>query len=584
MKFSALALDYDGTVALIGTLDPTVRDAIAYARQRGIAVILVTGRQIADLRRVAGDLTCFDVVVGENGAVLDFPTSGRHVSLSHPPNSAFLLELKRRAVPFTMGETVVETDASHAATVLDVLRQLEQPLILAFNRGRLMVLPQAVAKSTGLRQALLALRVSIHNTVGIGDAENDHDLLDACEVGVAVAWGSPALRAVADEVIQGTGPAAVGDYIRRVSQQPRLSAAQMGRRRLFLGHQRDGEPVSLAVRGRTILIAGEPGTGKSWLAGLLCEQLILQGYCVCVIDPEGDYRSLSALPSVITLGGDDPPPHARELARALRHPDVSVIIDLSKMSHRKKTEYLNTLLPQLVALRRRTGLPHKILLDEAHYYLNRPDCGQLIDPELAGYILVTYRISGLIPSIRMTRDAVVMITRETDRHEAETLLQLCRPKPCAAVRPGLFGDLTMGEAALLPGAEESRGQVRRFELASRLTAHVRHRTKYLDMPVLDSQAFVFTDNGYPGPRARTLKQLIGLLAALPGERMEGHLRRHDFSRWLDDVFRDNPLGSYVNTIEGRVDTEDAHDVAADIAQAIRARYETAADTPRDVAT
>jgi hydroxymethylpyrimidine pyrophosphatase-like HAD family hydrolase len=583
MKFSALALDYDGTVALNGILDPLVRNAIAYARQRGIAVILVTGRQLADLRRVAGDLTCFDVVVGENGAVLDFPASGRHVSLSHPPNSAFLLELKRRGVQFTMGETVVETDASHAATVLDVLRKLEQPLILAFNRGRLMVLPQGVAKSTGLRHALLALRVSIHNTVGIGDAENDHDLLDACEVGVAVAWGSPALRAVADEIIPGTGPPAVAEYIRRVSDQRRLSAAQMGRRRLFLGHQQDGEAVTLAVRGRTMLIAGEPGTGKSWLAGLLCEQLILQGYCVCVIDPEGDYRSLEALPSVITLGGDDPPPHARELARALRHPDVSVIIDLSKMSHRKKADYLNTLLPQLVALRRRTGLPHKILLDEAHYYLGRPDCGGLIDTELAGYILVTYRISGLIPSIRMTSDAVVLITRETDQHEAETLLQMCRPKPCAAVHPGLFGDLIMGEAALLPGAEESRGQVRRFRLAPRLTAHVRHRTKYLDMAVLDSQAFVFADNGHAGPSARTLKEFMGLLTALPAERIQGHLRRHDFSRWLDDVFRDNPLGSYVSTIEDRVDTEDARDVAADIAQAIRARYEVAADAPREAA-
>ena len=91
-----------------------------------------------------------------------------------------------------------------------------------------MVLPQAVAKSTGLRQALLALRLSIHNTLGIGDAENDHDLLDACEVGVAVAWGSQALRTVADEVIQGTGPASVADYIRQLLRQPRLSAAQWG--------------------------------------------------------------------------------------------------------------------------------------------------------------------------------------------------------------------------------------------------------------------------------------------------------------------------------------------------------------------
>jgi len=37
--------------------------------------------------------------------------------------------------------------------------------------------------STGLREALAALRLSIHNAVGIGGAENDHDLLDAWEVG-----------------------------------------------------------------------------------------------------------------------------------------------------------------------------------------------------------------------------------------------------------------------------------------------------------------------------------------------------------------------------------------------------------------
>ena len=141
--------------------------------------------------------------------------------------------------------------------------------------------------------------------IGIGDAENDHDLLDACEVGVAVGWGSAALRAVADEVIAGSGPPAVADYIRGLCQQPRLSPRQMGRRRLSLGHQHDGREVTLAVRGRTILIAGEPGTGKSWLAGLLCEQSILQGYCLCIVDPEGDYRTLEALPGVITLGGDD---------------------------------------------------------------------------------------------------------------------------------------------------------------------------------------------------------------------------------------------------------------------------------------
>jgi hypothetical protein len=117
----------------------------------------------------------------------------------------------------------------------------------------------------------------------------------------------------------------------------------------------------------------------------------------------------------------------------------------------------------------------------------------------------------------------------------------------------------------------------RFRLGPRLTAHVRHQTKYLDMPVLENQAFVFTDSGRPGPRARTLKEYIGLIAALPAERIHWHLGRHDFSRWLGDVFRDNALAGHVRRLEGRLESEDAKDIAADVAQAIRARYETAAE-------
>ena len=60
-----------------------------------------------------------------------------------------------------------------------------------------MVLPQGVSKATGLHAALRLLRRSEHNAVGVGDAENDHALLGACELGVAVGWGSPALQATA---------------------------------------------------------------------------------------------------------------------------------------------------------------------------------------------------------------------------------------------------------------------------------------------------------------------------------------------------------------------------------------------------
>ena len=578
MKLSVLALDYDGTIATDGRMHPEVRAAIADARRHGIAVALVTGRRLPELRRIVGDLSCFDVIVGENGAVLEFPASGRHVLLSHPPSATFVNELRRRGVHVDVGESVIETDASFAPAALEVLRSLEQPLTLAFNRGRLMILPQAVSKSTGLRQALVSLRLSVHNAIAVGDAENDHDLLDACEVGVAVSWGSAALRAVADEVIEGSGPASVAAYVRRVIGQPRLSAAQMGRRRLLLGHRLDGAPLELAVRGRTILIAGEPGTGKSWLAGLICEQLILQGYCLCVIDPEGDYRTLETLPGVITLGGDDPPPGARELTKALRHPDVSIIIDLSKISHREKAGYLTTLLPLLMTLRRQTGLPHKIVLDEAHYFLAGPGSEREIDPELEGYIFVTYRISSLAESLRKTEDAVVLVTREVDVQEADALLRMCRNRGATDIDAGIFRALATNEAALLPGSEEAHGEVVRFRVAPRLTSHVRHQIKYLDMPVLEDQAFLFKETGWIGPRARSLKELIGLLAALPPERLRGHMERRDFSRWLAGVFRDNPLAAHIRSLEQRVVIEDPRDLAADIAQAIRARYETTAES------
>jgi hypothetical protein len=141
---------------------------------------------------------------------------------------------------------------------------------------------------------------------------------------------------------------------------------------------------------------------------------------------------------------------------------------------------------------------------------------------------VTYRISALDPAIRSACDAVVMVSRETDPVEADALVRLCRPGGGAAIPARTFGELTMSEAALLPGSEESHGQVRRFQLAPRLTSHVRHRAKYLEMPVSDAHAFVFTDDGHVGPRARTLRTFMGLLAALGPRPIEGHLRRHDF--------------------------------------------------------
>ena len=147
--------------------------------------------------------------------------------------------------------------------------------------------------------------------------------------------------------------------------------------------------------------------------------MILQGYCVCVIDPEGDYTELEALPGVAVLGGNPQPPDIPDVARAFRHFDLSVIIDLSRLRYEAKLSYIKAVLPMLAFLRRTTGLPHRIVVDEAHYFLHDPNVRQLLDLELGAYTVVTYRPSDLHPDFRKDIE-VVIAKRTTHLREVQT--------------------------------------------------------------------------------------------------------------------------------------------------------------------
>jgi hypothetical protein len=474
MKFSVLALDYDGTIAQEGVLDPEVRAAIAEVRGQGITVIIASGRTLSDLQRVAGDLGFVDAVVAENGAVLFFP-NGHSRLLGPPPPEFFLAELKRRRIAFSTGQCIVEADAWFAQPILAVIRELELPLVLLFNRSRLMVLSQSISKATGLRAALSALRLSVHNAIAIGDAENDHDLLMVCELGVAVGWGSRALQAVAEEVLQGEGPSAVAACIRQAARKGRLPPDRLSRRSVTVGTTAEGRAVSFPIRGYDVLITGGPQSGKSWGTGLLCKQLIVQGYCGWVVDPEGDYSTLEALPGVVVIGGGESPPAPCDLEQALRHPDVSVVVDLSRVPFQLKHEYLNSLLPMLASHRRSTGLPHAIVIDEAHYFLNEPNVLQLLDLDLGAYSLVTYRPSDLHPDLCRASD-IIVTTRMSDPQSIEAILAMSHCSAGVELR-ALIEGLAINEAAILPGPVTG-GKLLPFKLLPRLTQHVRHRVKY----------------------------------------------------------------------------------------------------------
>ena len=576
MKLSALALDYDGTIAFEDALDPLNRAAIEEARLSGITVLIVTGRSLSELSRVAGDLRIVDGIVAENGAVIHFPDSGHTTLLAAPISASLVLELQRRGLPSRTGQCLIDAAADDAPALLDAIRTLELPLVLLFNRSRVMVLPQGISKATGLQTALAVLRISARNTVAIGDAENDHAMLQLAEVGAAVHWGSASLLACADFVVAGSAPRDTAAFIRTLSATGTLPVPAKARRRLQLGYAEDGRTFSLAVRGRNVLVAGDARSGKSWIAGLLCEQLILFGYSVCVFDPEGDYRSLEALPGVTVLGGDDPPPTPRELSRALRYPDRSIVIDLSRLPHDAKMDYIRSALPAVNLLRRRTGLPHRIVLDEAHYVLH-DGAHALLDLELNGYTVVTYNASRLMPELLAKCD-VIIVTCESDPEEIEALRIRCTTcQPVDAARWTALGRLGPAQAIALPVTEEAGGTLRQFTIGPRLTPHVRHREKYVDVPVTASHAFVFAKNGrFLIERALTLRQFVEVLEHTDRAGVEGYLRRGDFSRWISDVFGDRALAADLKVFEAGADDGRA-DLLPGLINAIRSRYDLSND-------
>src|SRR5689334_4444911 len=93
MRYHALACDYDGTIAWDGGVNPDTIKALEEVRNSGRKLVLVTGRELADLTRVFSRLDLFDRVVAENGAVLYRPSTKEERVLTEGPPPEFVQRL-----------------------------------------------------------------------------------------------------------------------------------------------------------------------------------------------------------------------------------------------------------------------------------------------------------------------------------------------------------------------------------------------------------------------------------------------------------------------------------------------------------
>ena len=403
MRYTAIALDYDGTIAHDGAVPARVLDGLARLKASGRRLLLVTGRELEGLRGIFPGIALFDLVVAENGALLYDPAKDERRELGEPPPARFVEALKATGIPLAVGHTILATVRPHEKTVLECIAALGLEQQVIFNKGAVMVLPPGCNKASGLKRALKALGLSPRNVVAAGDGENDHAMLDLAEYAVATANAIAPLKEAADYVTRATHGEGVLEVIEGLLGSDLATLPPKRRRRaLSFGVGADGAEIVLPSRRASLLVAGEP-RDTTRLAKSILLRLAKAGYQVCVADSRGDYADFA--PAVV-FGTAENPPAVEEILTALDKPEVQVVTCLAAIAPEERPAFIEQLRGPLRELRATRGRPHWYLIDEALDVLPASAEGDVARTSAENVIFVSADPAALPPRLLNAVDGV----------------------------------------------------------------------------------------------------------------------------------------------------------------------------------
>ena len=546
MRYFCLACDYDGTIAHNGRVAPATVNALKQVRASGRKLVLVTGRLLADLARVFPELAIFDRVIAENGGLLYRPAAQETRPLTNGPQRAFVSELRKRGVaPLAVGDAIVSTWRPQEGQVLEAIQSMGLDLQITFNKDAVMVLPSGVNKGSGLRTALEELRLSAHNAVGVGDAENDHAFLDLCECSVAVSNALPAVKSRSDFVAAAPDGRGVEQLIEKLLAGDLAGLeGRLVRHRVLLGATDAKREFCLSPYGSRLVVAGPSGSGKSTFVALLVEKLVEKQYQVCVIDPEGDHLGIETL---VTLGSADHRPEASEIVGVLEEHLGSLTVSLVGVPISERPAFFQKVLSSIQALRSKTGRPHWVIVDEAHQLLPESlDSANLVIPrELASLALVTVNPHHVARAILTSVNGIVLVGTDP-----KSVLQQFNQGAALSLESELPEPAGSGDGAVLvwlfgEGAAPQSVKLERSNVQRR-----RHRQKYAAGELGEDKSFYFR-----GPqkklnlRAQNMNLFAQIADGLDDETWLHHLQAHDYSRWLRESIKDEVLANEAEAIE-----------------------------------
>lgn len=544
MRYHALAVDYDGTIAHHGVVDESTTAAMQRLKNSGRRLFLVTGRELEELLQIYPHVQIFDRIVAENGGLIYHPATKEIRVLADPPPQDLIQELHRRHVKaLSVGHAIIATVEPYHKAALAAIHDLGLEYQVIFNKGCVMLLPSGVNKATGLSAVLAEVGLSRHNVVGAGDAENDHAFLALCECAVAVANALPTLKERADFVTN--SPHGIG-IVELIDGLLKDELAQVSRKLcrhdISIGINESGEKESVDLCGAGVLVCGTSGSGKSTITTGLLERLVAVGYQFVTIDPEGDYASIEF---AVSLGTAQREPSVDEVLEVLKDPVDNVVVNLLGVALERRPAYCDELLFRLLDLRAKKGRPHWIVIDEAHHLLPaswQPSATHL-PADMGGAMYITVHPGSVSRRILETIDLVLFVGSTPEK----TLREFCTAIERQPPHIPWTGNLAPGDAILLRTATDS---IQLVHTEPPKTERKRHSRKYTEGNLGAERSFYFRGpEGKLNLKASNLMLFLQMADGVDDDTWEFHRHRKEYSRWLRNEIKDLQLASDVEIIE-----------------------------------
>ena len=253
MKYKLLALDMDGTTLNSEKkITPKTANAISELLKSGIAVVLSTGRGLAEIADYKSELKSMNYgILISGGMVYDFFKSKPIVT--HPLSAEIMFELIDGAVAenamiqlltlndsLVREEDILNMESFHMGIYKDMyyrncVRCDDFKKFIRENPGKVLKLniyhrsaesrernfkrfgnlevnfsyaeetaietcPKNITKASGLKELCDFLKIEIAETVAVGDAPNDTEILKAAGLAVAMGNASAEIKNLADFV------------------------------------------------------------------------------------------------------------------------------------------------------------------------------------------------------------------------------------------------------------------------------------------------------------------------------------------------------------------------------------------------